>query len=99
MFLIFKSSAGELDDQLNPVGKEVFTMEEEQEEEDAADGEEGEDYSGEGRPGTTKRKQYYFKRVSGSMWFTNRYISCMLKLFTLSSLCLLKCKIRQLFSI
>lgn len=67
MFLIFKSSAGELDDQLNPVGKEVFTMEEEQEEEDAA---EGEDYSGEGRPGTTKRKQYYFKRVSGSMWFT-----------------------------
>lgn len=71
MFLmIFKSSAGELDDQLNPVGKEVFTMEEEQEEEDAADGEEGEDYSGEGRPGTTKRKQYYFKRVSGFMWFT-----------------------------
>lgn len=70
MFLIFKSIAGELDDQLNPVGKEVFTMEEEQEEEDAADGEEGEDYSGEGRPGTTKRKQYYFKRVSGSMWFT-----------------------------
>lgn len=44
-------------------------MEEEQEEEDAADGENGEDYSGEGRPGTTKRKQYYFKRVSGSIWF------------------------------
>uniref|UniRef100_K1QXR8 ribonuclease III n=1 Tax=Magallana gigas TaxID=29159 RepID=K1QXR8_MAGGI len=59
--------AGELDDQLNPVGKEVFTVEEEQEEEDAADGEEGEDYSGEGRPGTTKRKQYYFKRLAASL--------------------------------
>lgn len=76
-------------------------MEEEQEEEDAADGEEGEDYSGEGRPGTTKRKQYYFKRVSGSMWITVQiyFMYRMLKLFTLSSLCLLKCKIRQLFSI
>lgn len=44
-------------------------MEEEQEEEDVVDGEEGEDYSGEGRSGIIKRKQYYFKRVSGFMWF------------------------------
>ena len=56
---------GELDDQLNPVGKEVFTLEEEEEEEEeeTTEVEEGEDYCGDGRPGTTKRKQYYFKRV------------------------------------
>ncbi|XP_055995249.1 endoribonuclease Dicer-like isoform X2 [Ostrea edulis] len=59
--------AGELDDQLNPVGKEVFSMEEEEEEEDLLEMEDGEDFSGEGRPGTTKRKQYYFKKLAGSL--------------------------------
>lgn len=62
-------------------------MEEEQEEEDAADGENGEDYSGEGRPGTTKRKQYYFKRVSGSIWFIvqiNLYLNMYVELIYLN---------------
>lgn len=62
-------------------------MEEEQEEEDAADGENGEDYSGEGRPGTTKRKQYYFKRVSGSIWFIvqiNVYLNMYVELIYLN---------------
>jgi hypothetical protein len=45
------------------VGKEVFSMEEEEDEEDLLEMEDGEDFSSEGRPGTTKRKQYYFKKV------------------------------------
>ncbi|XP_062617556.1 endoribonuclease Dicer-like [Saccostrea cucullata] len=56
--------AGELDDQLNPVGKEVFSLEEEEE---MSEVEDGEDFSGEGRPGTTKRKQYYFKKLASSL--------------------------------
>lgn len=50
---------GELDAQLQPVGKEMFVCEEEEEE-----WEEGEDEPpGQARPGTTKRKQYYIKKV------------------------------------
>ena len=44
--------SGELDDQLAPIGKELFSIEEE----DNNDWED-EDILGEARPGTTKRKQ------------------------------------------
>ena len=40
-----------------PVGKEMFEVEEDQVWEE-------EDDVGEARPGTTKRKQYYFKKVN-----------------------------------
>ena len=53
-------SPGELDDQLQPVGKEMFVMEEEENKEWE---EEGEDGVSQARPGTTKRKQYYAKKV------------------------------------
>lgn len=43
-----------------PVGKEMFEAEE-----DSA-WEEEDDLSGEARPGTTKRKQYYFKKVTAT---------------------------------
>ncbi|KAH9519444.1 Endoribonuclease Dicer [Bulinus truncatus] len=49
---------GELDENLVPVGKEMFLYEEEEEwlnEEDLA---------GQARPGTTKRKQYYIKKTA-----------------------------------
>ena len=41
-----------------PVGKEMF-----QHEEDDVEWEEEDDVLGEARPGTTKRKQYYAKKV------------------------------------
>ena len=50
-------SLGELDDQLLPVGKEMFVYEEEEEWADE------DDTGGQARPGTTKRKQYYTKKV------------------------------------
>jgi endoribonuclease Dicer len=50
--------SGELDDHLMPVGKEVLEFEGEDEEW------ESEDVQGQSRPGTTKRKQYYYKKVS-----------------------------------
>ena len=50
--------SGELDNSLMPVGKEMF-----QHEEDDIEWEEEEDILGEARPGTTKRKQYYAKKV------------------------------------
>ena len=49
---------GELDCNLQPVGKEMFVCEEEEETE-----EEEEESLGQARPGTTKRKQYYIKKV------------------------------------
>jgi hypothetical protein len=49
---------GELDDQLAPIGKELFSMEEDDNSEW-----DDEDLMGEARPGTTKRKQYYLKKV------------------------------------
>ncbi|XP_048244529.1 serine-rich adhesin for platelets-like isoform X2 [Haliotis rufescens] len=49
--------AGELDDNLMPVGKEMFVYEEEEEWEE-------EDVTGQARPGTTKRKQYYYKKAA-----------------------------------
>lgn len=52
-------SAGELDDNLMPVGKEMF-----EKDEDDDIWEEEEDLPGEARPGTVKRKQYYCKKVS-----------------------------------
>ncbi|KAL5008233.1 hypothetical protein ScPMuIL_013814 [Solemya velum] len=57
--LLHKS--GELDDQLMPVGKEFFMYEEEDKDN------EDEDMLGEARPGTTKRKQYYFKKVANAL--------------------------------
>lgn len=53
---------GELDDNLMPVGKEMFERDE-----DEDIWEEEEDVLGEARPGTTKRKQYYCKRVATSL--------------------------------
>ncbi|KAL4237619.1 Endoribonuclease Dicer [Mactra antiquata] len=53
---------GELDDNLMPVGKEMF---ERDEDDDVWDDEE--DIMGEARPGTTKRKQYYSKRVAQAL--------------------------------
>ena len=48
---------GELDDDLQPVGKEVIKYED--------NGEwDSEESMGQARPGTTKRKQYYEKKVS-----------------------------------
>ncbi|XP_064622182.1 endoribonuclease Dicer-like isoform X2 [Lineus longissimus] len=47
---------GELDDHLLPVGKEVLEFEGDDEEW------ENEDLQGQTRPGTTKRKQYYYKK-------------------------------------
>ena len=49
---------GELDDHFLPVGKEMVKYEDEE-------GEwEEQEASGLARPGTTKRKQYYYKKVS-----------------------------------
>ncbi|XP_060562889.1 endoribonuclease Dicer-like [Ruditapes philippinarum] len=53
---------GELDDNLMPVGKEMF---ERDEDDDIWD--EEEDQLGEARPGTTKRKQYYCKKVATAL--------------------------------
>lgn len=54
-------SAKELDDNLQPIGKESFhNLEAELAEEEE---EEGEGEADEPRPGTTKRRQYYYKRV------------------------------------
>lgn len=50
--------AGELDDHLLPIGKELIKYED--------DESEWEDHElhGQARPGTTKRKQYYYKKMS-----------------------------------
>ena len=53
--------AGELDCHLQPVGKEMFVCEEEEQWDEEED--EG---VGQARPGTTKRKQYYIKKVGSS---------------------------------
>jgi endoribonuclease Dicer len=58
--------AQELDDNLVPVGKESFRVREEEEEATLALEELDEAIprdSAEPRPGTTKRRQYYYKRV------------------------------------
>ncbi|XP_012942349.1 endoribonuclease Dicer [Aplysia californica] len=52
---------GELDENLVPVGKEMFSYEEEEE------WVEEEDPAGQARPGTTKRKQYYVKKVADAL--------------------------------
>ncbi|CAG5135844.1 unnamed protein product, partial [Candidula unifasciata] len=57
--LLHKS--GELDENLVPVGKEMFLYEEEEEWADE------EDLTGLARPGTTKRKQYYVKKVADAV--------------------------------
>ena len=49
--------AGELDDRLQPVGKELIKYDDEDCEW------EGHELHGQARPGTTKRKQYYNKKV------------------------------------
>ena len=54
--------AGELDCHLQPVGKEMFVSEEEEQWDEEED--EG---VGQARPGTTKRKQYYIKKVGMSV--------------------------------
>ncbi|KAK3092704.1 hypothetical protein FSP39_006212 [Pinctada imbricata] len=56
--------SGELDDTLMPVGKELYNIEEEEEE---VKDWEAEDLYGEVRPGTTKRKQYYYKRLATAL--------------------------------
>ncbi|XP_059142137.1 endoribonuclease Dicer-like isoform X2 [Physella acuta] len=52
---------GELDENLVPVGKEMFLYEEEEEWMNE------EDLAGLARPGTTKRKQYYIKKVANGL--------------------------------
>lgn len=66
---------GELDDSLMPVGKEMFERED-----DDDVWEEEEDLFGEARPGTTKRKQYYCKRVAANLQDTmpQEQMSCYL---------------------
>ena len=54
---IFQWCPGELDDNLVPVGKEMFDYEEEE------DWAEDDDTSVHARPGTIKRKQHYVKKV------------------------------------
>ncbi|XP_033733992.1 LOW QUALITY PROTEIN: endoribonuclease Dicer-like [Pecten maximus] len=54
--------SGEIDDQLLPVGKELFMKEEED-----SSAWDSEDVAGEARPGTTKRKQYYIKQLGSSL--------------------------------
>jgi len=48
---------GELDNQLMPVGKEVIKYEDDESEWEELEAQ------GQERPGTTKRKQYYYKKV------------------------------------
>ena len=55
-------ATGELDDHLMPVGKEMFQGDD-WDDDDCLDDDEDEDLLGEARPGTTKRKQYYCKKV------------------------------------
>ncbi|OWF53355.1 endoribonuclease Dicer-like [Mizuhopecten yessoensis] len=54
--------SGEIDDQLLPIGKELFMKEEED-----SSTLDSEDIAGEARPGTTKRKQYYIKQLGSSL--------------------------------
>ncbi|XP_060069957.1 endoribonuclease Dicer-like [Ylistrum balloti] len=54
--------SGEIDDQLLPVGKELFMKEEED-----SSAWDNEDLAGEARPGTTKRKQYYIKQLGSAL--------------------------------
>lgn len=61
--------AGELDDYLQPVGKENFKANEEDWNNCSLESDD-EDPAGESlepRPGTTKRRQYYYKRVANSL--------------------------------
>lgn len=69
--------SGELDDNLQPIGKEGFRASEpdwnnfELEKEDADIVNENLDP----RPGTTRRRQYYYKRVSLNLQFTTVFYS------------------------
>jgi len=54
---------GEIDDRLQPVGKELIKYDDEDCEW------EGHELHGQARPGTTKRKQYYNKKVFFSLFF------------------------------
>lgn len=56
---------GELDDNLQPIGKENFRASEDITTPSAVD--ESDDENSEIRPGTTKRRQYYYKRVADSL--------------------------------
>ncbi|XP_059486205.1 endoribonuclease Dcr-1 [Neocloeon triangulifer] len=63
---------GELDQDLQPVGKETFLAQEQEKlglntEEEIAEEEEEDDGVLEYRPGTTKRRQYYFKKVADAL--------------------------------
>ncbi|CAH1790780.1 unnamed protein product [Owenia fusiformis] len=51
----------ELDDQLLPVGKEIYKYEDEENEWETTEA------KGQPRPGTTKRKQYYDKRIANAL--------------------------------
>lgn len=53
--------SGELDDHLLPVGKELIKYEDEESEW------EDHELHGQARPGTTKRKQYYYKKIATSL--------------------------------
>ncbi|XP_054708066.1 endoribonuclease Dicer-like [Uloborus diversus] len=56
--------AGELDDNLLPTGKEAVRAEDR---EDASDEEARKEERGPARPGTTKRRLYYFKKVADAL--------------------------------
>jgi hypothetical protein len=70
---------GELDLDLQPVGKEKFLAQEQEklglntEEEITEEEEEDGDGILEHRPGTTKRRQYYFKKVCFVVYLVNLY--------------------------
>lgn len=53
--------AGELDDHLMPIGKELIKYEDEESEW------EDHELHGQARPGTTKRKQYYYKKIASAL--------------------------------
>lgn len=58
----------EIDDYLLPIGKENFKAKPEDAEVPALPDESQADFS-EARPGTTKRRQYYFKKVTFTLLF------------------------------
>jgi len=91
---IILHEAGELDDRLQPVGKELIKYDDED-----CEWEEHE-LHGQARPGTTKRKQYYNKKVICSFMILLMYklwqlfmlltVSCsLLKSVVVSSVCLI----------
>nr|XP_023016629.1 endoribonuclease Dcr-1 [Leptinotarsa decemlineata] len=61
----FLHKTGELDDHLQPINKENFRATEEDWDNFALD--EPDDENSDVRPGTTKRRQYYYKRVAGAL--------------------------------